>query len=70
MNDIVRVKLDLIPINPEQDSEQDYDEEYTISVRRKDGKGMPTEEAEALLFQYFAYMKTGGALAKFPEEKQ
>jgi len=56
-SEIVRVYLDILPFNPKKKRAKptmnDIDEEYTISVRRKDGQGMSEEEAETIIHQYF-----------------
>lgn len=56
-SETVRVYLDVLPFNPKKKRRSpeadDIDNEYTISVRRKDGQGMSEEEAESIIYQYF-----------------
>jgi hypothetical protein len=64
----VRVYLDILPFNPKKKRRSpemnDFDDEYKISVRRKDGQGMSNEEAETIIYQYFLFKRTGKELGK------
>lgn len=60
-DELVKVFMDVLPRTREQVLNDplgsEFDSEYTISVRRKDGRGMSEEEAEAVISAYFMQAK-------------
>ncbi len=67
MSEKIQVGLSYIPENVEK---QAFDDEYTITVARSDGKGLTHIEAETVLSVYLMAVKTGAKQTSTPRRKR
>jgi hypothetical protein len=59
MSDQITTGLAFKPYDHTVDGDRPFDDEYTITVARRDGKGLTQIEAETVLSMYLMAVKTG-----------